>query len=231
MHYRIVFGIFFTTLRELRDWKVTYLFSRIRANELLSRRGRQLYIYFLLYFFKTYIYIYTLLYEGIISALNYAVYYIFRCRFHIGFFLTRKIQSWLLRKFVFCFPRFIARKNYSVLFFPPFHSGEPSRRLATSYKCLNFNSPRPENFVIPNVLVVRCMSYIRAALYAHTRARLSYTQARFTCSQFYVPPCTCATHSPVISHPHLSLSLSLLCSFPIKLRSLTRALINNTSQG
>jgi len=92
-----------------------------------------------------------------------------------------------------------------------------------SYKCLNFNSFRPENFVIPSMLV-RCMSYIHGML-SCARTCVRCTQTHFTCSQFYISP------SAPVQHIRLSLArISLLLSFPIKLRNLTRALINNTSQ-
>jgi len=93
--------------------------------------------------------------------------------------------------------KIIFRRYFFPLLFTPM-----SLLSTSSYKCLNFNSSRLENFVIPNV-PVRCMSYIRAVLsYTHTCVRR--TQTRFTCFQFYIPPSAPVQHTRSLSPVRIS---------------------------
>lgn len=84
------------------------------------------------------------------------------------YFLLTQNSFLVLEKIHFCLLTLLFYQNYSMLFFPLFLFTWDFSWLMMSYKYLNFNLSRPENFVIPSVLV-RCMSYIHAMLScAHT---------------------------------------------------------------
>lgn len=97
----------------------------------------------------------------------------------LAFSLTKNIQRYF---FLFSFARVFSR-------------------LTMSYKCLNFNSPRPENFVIPSV-----PAYIRASERARRYARRTYTQRRafYVFVRFYVPPCAPVLHTRSLSPARIS---------------------------
>lgn len=117
-----------------------------------------------------------------------------------------KILFWSLRKFIFVYSRCFFIK-ITQLFFPLVLFIWAFSRLMMSYKYLNFNLSRPENFVIPSILV-RCMSYIHAMLScAHTYVHMLYTRTFYVLSVLCPTLYTCATHSLAISSPHLTPSL------------------------